>query len=215
QGAGVYKSTDGGDTWVPANGGIETLFVTSLAVDPLHPAIVYAGTEQNLYFTGAVYRSVDGGDHWDLFGTGLGPDWVYGLAVSSTGRLYAGTQGTGIYRVDTCVPVDPPTASGTGTVCEGQTIQLNASNIPGATYRWTGPNGFTSTFQTPKIPAASVAMSGTYKVYATVASCETAPGTIDVTVSQAPTAQAVGDAQILQGQSTGIYGYAGAFCSCT
>ncbi len=212
--AGISKSLDGGDTWVPADSGIDTLFVTSIAVDPAHPSIVYAGTDQNNYYTGAVYRSVDAGDHWDLYGTGLEPNFVYGLAVSAAGKLYAGTDGTGIFRIDTCVPVDPPAASGTGAVCSGQTIQLNAPTITGATYRWTGPNGFTSNVQNPSIPSATIDASGTYKVYATVASCETAPGTLDVTVNQTPTAQASGGGEIIAGGSgTQIQGYGGATCA--
>lgn len=45
-------------------------------------------------------------------------------------------------------------------VCEGQEIQLGVNG--GASYDWTGPNGFTSKLQNPKIPNATLSASGTY-----------------------------------------------------
>jgi gliding motility-associated-like protein len=48
-------------------------------------------------------------------------------------------------------------------VCTSSDINLTAS-ISGATYMWTGPNGFTSTAQNPVIPNAAMANAGTYTV---------------------------------------------------
>ncbi|WDF45777.1 T9SS type B sorting domain-containing protein [Chryseobacterium sp. KACC 21268] len=45
-------------------------------------------------------------------------------------------------------------------VCVGKPIELSANG--GANYDWTGPNGFTSKEQNPKIPDASLASAGTY-----------------------------------------------------
>src|SRR5688572_13676065 len=45
-----------------------------------------------------------------------------------------------------------PTASNNGPICQGSTLNLSATTIPGATYQWSGPNGFTSTQQNPGIP---------------------------------------------------------------
>lgn len=54
------------------------------------------------------------------------------------------------------------TVSNNGPVCEGSNLNLT-SNIAGATYNWTGPNGFTSTDQNPTVSsAATSAMGGTY-----------------------------------------------------
>ena len=46
------------------------------------------------------------------------------------------------------------TATNGGPVCVGGTIPLNATTVTGGTYRWTGPNGFTSTLQNPTVPNA-------------------------------------------------------------
>ncbi len=82
----------------------------------------------------------------------------------------------------------PPTASNNGPICAGQTLQLNASTVPGATYSWTGPNSFTSSQQNPQIPSASISASGLYSVTATVSGCASAPGTTTVAVNTVPSA---------------------------
>ncbi len=55
------------------------------------------------------------------------------------------------------------TANNNGPLCSGPglTVDLTASNIPGATYSWTGPSGFVSNAQNPtNVPVPSAA--GTY-----------------------------------------------------
>src|SRR5207237_10727863 len=74
----------------------------------------------------------------------------------------------------------------TGPYCEGATIQLNATTVAGATYSWTGPNGFTSTLQNPTIANSTAAMSGTYSVTAIINSCSSSAGTTSVTVNPHP-----------------------------
>ena len=58
-GNGVYKSTDGGATWAPANRGMIDYSITALAVDPAEPQIVYAGGDG-----GELFKSSDGGETW-------------------------------------------------------------------------------------------------------------------------------------------------------
>ncbi len=58
-----------------------------------------------------------------------------------------------------------------GPLCDGDDLQLFAPSVPGATYLWTGPNGYTSTMPNPIILDADVNDSGSYFVYVTVNGC--------------------------------------------
>src|SRR5205085_946440 len=79
-----------------------------------------------------------------------------------------------------------PTATNGGPYCEGATIALFTPAVTGATYAWTGPNGFTSTDQNPTRPNATAADAGTYSVTVTVNGCPSAAGTTDVVVNATP-----------------------------
>jgi photosystem II stability/assembly factor-like uncharacterized protein len=57
---GIFRSGDGGASWTSVSGGLATLVVKCLAVDPRDPAIVYAGTLSGLYGT------TSGGASWRL-----------------------------------------------------------------------------------------------------------------------------------------------------
>ncbi len=90
------------------------------------------------------------------------------------------------------VPPPVPTAGNNGPVCSGQTLSLSAASIAGATYAWTGPNGFSSSQQNPSIANATAAASGTYFVTATVNGCSTAASTT-AAVNAPPAAPAAGN----------------------
>src|ERR1051326_4500293 len=80
-----------------------------------------------------------------------------------------------------------PTASNNSPICDGQTLNLSASTVSGATYSWTGPNGFSSSVQNPSIANATTAAAGTYSVTVTVNGCTSTAATTTVTVNAAPT----------------------------
>ena len=79
-----------------------------------------------------------------------------------------------------------PTASNGGPYCEGATIQLSTPTVTGATYSWTGPNGFTSALQNPTRANATTADAGTYSVTITVNGCASAAGSTNVVVNATP-----------------------------
>lgn len=110
-GDGLFKSTDGGNTWAPVSStaggnpqGLSTLYQTGWRVitDPTAPEgqeIVYMAT------INAIYRSTNGGANWAAVRAGsLSGNWSYftDVAVSSTGALYATLSsdgpGKGIFR---------------------------------------------------------------------------------------------------------------------
>ena len=49
-GAGVFKSTDGGENWTDICTGLPSTEVHVLAIDPMNPSILYAGTDGNGVF---------------------------------------------------------------------------------------------------------------------------------------------------------------------
>jgi hypothetical protein len=68
--------------------------ITALAVDPTHPATVFAGTA----FAG-VFKSEDGGKDWTLVSTGLTDLHVHALVIDpkNAANIYAGTL-EGVFR---------------------------------------------------------------------------------------------------------------------
>jgi photosystem II stability/assembly factor-like uncharacterized protein len=66
---GVWKTTNGGASWVPLTDNQCSLAMGSVALDPANPEIVYVGTgEQNFsgdsYYGCGVLKSVNGGQTW-------------------------------------------------------------------------------------------------------------------------------------------------------
>ena len=72
---GVSKSTDRGETWNTASVGLPRSENRALAIDPLTPTTLYAGT-----FKG-VFKSTDGGATWSAANIGLEFLHVFDLAI--------------------------------------------------------------------------------------------------------------------------------------
>ncbi|MEO1051548.1 MAG: FG-GAP-like repeat-containing protein [Bacteroidota bacterium] len=95
-------------------------------------------------------------------------------------------------------------ASNNGPVCTGATLQLSAPNIPGGTYEWTGPDGFTSALQNPTISNFATANVGRYEVVVTVGGCPSEPAETFVQIIDAPTffLSSSGPTTFCQGKNT-------------
>jgi len=142
---GVFKSTDGGDSWSAINTGLSSTNIFTLQVDPAKPTTLYAGSVLD-----GVFKSTDGGDTWDAAGkTPIG----YALAIDPTDAdtLYVGTvngvfktvdgggtwNSSGLADVNVSLVVIDPTVPGTlyaGTVFDG----VFRSTDAGATWSATG-----------------------------------------------------------------------------
>ena len=66
----MWKSTNGGQSWIPLTDDQCSLAMGSIALDPVDPQIIYAGTgEQHFsgdsYYGCGVLRSTDGGASWE------------------------------------------------------------------------------------------------------------------------------------------------------
>jgi hypothetical protein len=71
---GVWKTTDGGTSWVPLTDSECSLAMGSIAIDPLNTQIIYAGTGElnnsgDSYYGCGVLRSTDGGNTWQQQGS--------------------------------------------------------------------------------------------------------------------------------------------------
>ena len=74
-----------------------------------------------------------------------------------------------ITAVDVNYFPDSVIATNDGPVCDGETLTLTAApNVFGATYTWSGPNGYTATGRTQTLTPAQSTQSGVYTVSVTV-----------------------------------------------
>jgi gliding motility-associated-like protein len=116
-------------------------------------------------------------------------------AASGTYSLTISVGGCTSPQSTTAVVVNPtpaaPTVGSNSPICAGQTLNLTANTIAGATYTWTGPNSFSSSLEDPSIALATTAASGTYSLTVTVGGCTSAQSTVNVTVSNTPSAPVI------------------------
>jgi photosystem II stability/assembly factor-like uncharacterized protein len=97
--SGIFKTVDGGKNWIRADFGIrinpeEGPYV--LAIDPLHPDTLYAGTGG--VFGGNLYKSTDGGKQWQAIGNETSiRNGVPAIAIDpkNTNIIYVGTAQNG------------------------------------------------------------------------------------------------------------------------
>lgn len=97
---GVYKSADGGSSWVPAKSGIDQVSINSLAISPafVNDKTIFAGSLSN-----GVFKTVSGGDSWNAVNSGISGSGLYikaltlspGYAADQT--VFAGTN-AGVYK---------------------------------------------------------------------------------------------------------------------
>jgi PKD repeat protein len=120
----------------------------------------------------------------------------YSVTVTSNGC-------TATSSVNVTINNAPTASAGSNTpVCSGNTINLTTTTVAGATYSWTGPNGFTSSLQNPTIASSTTAMSGSYTV--TVTNGCSANSSTTVTVNATPTANAGSNSPICSGATLNL-----------
>jgi alpha-tubulin suppressor-like RCC1 family protein/rRNA maturation protein Nop10 len=120
--------------------------------------------------------------------------------ANDIGQLGNGTtQNQNYFSCDIGINPPPPLilyTTSNDPVCEGQTLSLSANNTPGATYAWSGPNGFTANTRTISLSNSTPSMSGVYTVTATLNS-NSLTTTHTVSVEGAIGSNAIGNAQTL------------------
>lgn len=104
-GAGIFRSVDGGGSWLQANEGLTAFALRTLQPDPTDEAAILAGTEPARGF-----RSIDGGESWlefeSITDVPASRDWflpyspragaIRIFAATSSGELYAAVEVGGL-----------------------------------------------------------------------------------------------------------------------
>lgn len=168
---------------------------------------------------------------------GTSYQWTGPNGFSSTLRLplipAASLQDTGVYQLqltrDGCVgpfhqtrvvvhpiPSAVTPSLQTDSLCPGDTARFTAPVVAGATYRWTGPGGFSCSSRDTSFVVTGQSQSGIYRVQVVVNNCESAfdsvrltvvPGPIQVSLVQGNLSNCGGDTARLQVQAVAGYRY--------
>ena len=102
--------------------------------------------------------------------------------------LVFGSGETRDYTLSVGCNLTSPAVGGDGTYCVGQLVNLTTSGIPsGASYYWTGPNGYVSYSSNPTF-YATANNAGAYSLYVTSGSCTATSRAVQVATTAAPTA---------------------------
>ncbi|OFY19956.1 MAG: hypothetical protein A2W98_13300 [Bacteroidetes bacterium GWF2_33_38] len=157
--AGIYN-----DTLISVNG-CDSIIVTQLSVNLTtstnNPQTICEGS--SYVFNGNTYTIV--GNYNDTLSSINGCDSVIVTQISMTALPIA-------------------VASSNSPVCVDETMNLNAETILGATYSWTGPNGYLSSEQNSIINSASIADMGDYSLVISLAGCISEPTTFMFVVNK-------------------------------
>lgn len=82
EGRGIFKSTDHGDSWQSISEGLESPFVTSIALHPALGDVLFAATAPYSGGPGGVFVSANGGLSWRPLNDGLSPRITYDIGIS-------------------------------------------------------------------------------------------------------------------------------------
>ena len=109
---GVWKTTNGGNTWTPMTDKTGIMSVGAIAVAPSDPNVVYVGTGESCWrgdisYGDGVYKSIDGGKTWTHVGLEdtrhiskvivhpANPDVLF---VAAMGHAYGPNETRGVFR---------------------------------------------------------------------------------------------------------------------
>lgn len=113
---GVWKSTDGGNSWQLKTGNMQSFSVTSLAQDPTNKDTWYYSSGEFIgnsasatgapYYGTGIYKSTDNGESWSKLSSTNDDDTSYNsqfdfisrIVVAPSGTIFFASNGFGIYR---------------------------------------------------------------------------------------------------------------------
>jgi phosphodiesterase/alkaline phosphatase D-like protein len=132
---------------------------------------------------------------------------IAGATAAASGTYTATVAVNGCQSLpgSSAVTVNPipgsPAASSNTPVCAGTTLLLSAATVPGASYAWSGPGGFSAVGQKAQIGSAAAANAGTYTVTAAASGCNSRAAATTVAVLPMPSATVRGGGIFCPGRS--------------
>ena len=100
---------------------------------------------------------------------------------------------------------DAGMATNNSPICAGESLQLEVQEVFGASYLWTGPNGFSSSIRNPIITPTD---TGTYTVFVTVNNCQSVYETF-VELHPSPVISVIPDTSVALGASIQLWASGG------
>jgi uncharacterized repeat protein (TIGR01451 family) len=131
---GVWKTTNGGASWVPLDDFMANIAVTCLAFEPGNSSVIYAGTGEGFFNADAVqgagiFKSTDAGATWTRLASTNNSNFFFvnDIVVSNANaqHVYAATRG-GVWRsldggATWAMIMNVPTVAGSATGVRGAT----------------------------------------------------------------------------------------------
>jgi hypothetical protein len=106
--------------------------------------------------------------------SGITPGTGYRIRIVSDHPVVIGSDNGSDLNIN---PAPLAQINGTASICTGSELTLNATTIPGASYSWSGPNGFTAASQNISIDNVTVSNAGTYSLTVTSNGCSSVSAT--------------------------------------
>lgn len=188
-----------------ANGCTDTSNAISVIVNP-NPQVTISSSGPTTFCSGGTVTLMGSGVPFSYLWSNGQP--VQFINVNTTGTYYViGTDNNGCIDTSNAItvqvnPLPTVVSSNTGPYCEGDNLSLTSSG--GVSYSWTGPNGFSSTNQSPQLNNLSISMGGQYQVSSTdINGCIGNSSTL-VVVNPKPTVTTGNPQSVCQGQTISL-----------
>jgi hypothetical protein len=150
-----------------------------------------------------VFYQWEGPDYFTFSGPALVLENILPQA-SGIWRLRAEKEGCSREQTFTVAVESPPlwpTLPAFQTICQGQDWELGFPPLPGVTYQWQGPNGFSASSSLISIPNISPSAAGVYSLRMQSAHCQAALQTTTLSVKRVSARFAGQDTVICSGEN--------------